>query len=154
MKVFRITKEKYKGDLSGKGAELFGGRWNPVGTPALYTSENRALCTLELLVHTTNNVLPSTYLIQSIEIPKKLEKEIKLLSASDLSPNWNTLEHEVWTEELGYKYLHEEKKLGIQIPSAIIPQENNFVLNPNHESYEDIKIVQISELHIDKRLLK
>lgn len=77
MKVYRITKRKYQNDITGKGAELFGRRWNPIGTPALYTSESRALCVLELLVRTPKKLTPPTYIIQSIEIPKKLLKELK-----------------------------------------------------------------------------
>ena len=154
MEVFRITKQKYANDLSGKGAELFGGRWNPIGIPALYTSENRALATLELLVHTPRKLLPQSYVLLTIAIPESLELEIITLDAKQLSGDWNSLQAKEWTEEIGRKYFNELNALGIQVPSAIIKEEYNVVLNPLHPKYEQITIIDQSDIKIDQRLLK
>ncbi|MEM1319584.1 MAG: RES family NAD+ phosphorylase [Bacteroidota bacterium] len=154
MEVFRITKEKYKADLSGKGAELFGGRWNPVGCPALYTSESRALCALEILVHTSKDFLPPKYIIQTIHIPRKLEKEIAHIASKNLPANWDLIQHDESTEELGLRYFKEKNKLGIKVPSVIIQQESNIILNPLHPLYHKVKIIGTTGFHIDRRLIK
>lgn len=151
MKVFRITKKKYAKDLSGKGAELFGGRWNPIGTPALYTSENRALAILELLAHTPKKVVPEKYVLLELEISAKIEKQI--LRINKLQKGWNDLQVNDWTQQLGLKYFNEKNILGIQVPSTIIPLEKNMVLNPLHQNYAFIKTVKSGEFKIDTRLL-
>ncbi len=153
MKVYRITKKRYQNDISGKGAELFGGRWNPIGTPALYTSESRALCVLELLVHTPIALAPPTYIIQSFEIPKKLEAELKLIEPVELEKDWNKLQHPEWTEKLGLDYFNKDF-LGIIVPSAVIELERNIVLNPTHKHFNSIIISDKIEFELDKRLLK
>jgi len=153
MKVFRITKRRYQNDISGKGAELFGGRWNPIGIPALYTSESRALCVLELLVHTPKELTPPTYIIQSIEIPKKLEKHLKVVDSSKFKSDWDKLQYPEWTENLGAK-IFKENYLGFVVPSAIVKMEKNIVLNPMHKDFNKTIISNKIEFELDKRLLK
>ena len=153
MEVFRITKTKYKNDLSGKGAELFGGRWNEVGTPALYTSENRALCALEILVHTPKDFLPPKYIIQSILIPKPLEKELVNFTSENLPDNWNSIQHLEVTVDLGEENF-KKNVLGLLVPSVIIKSEKNIVLNPLHRKYDQIRVVDEIDFVIDERLLK
>ena len=65
MIVFRLCKSMFKDDLSGRGAEIAGGRWNNRGRPMLYTAENRALCTAEIAVHTPLGIVPSGLLFYS-----------------------------------------------------------------------------------------
>ncbi len=152
MQVFRITKKKYASDISGKGAELFGGRWNPVGTPALYTSQNRALAILELLVHTPKEIVPPNQILLTINIPQKLES--KILSVDELKDGWDALQTNEWTQELGLQYFQASDALGIIVPSAVISLENNIVLNPAHKDYQHIKITDQSEFKFDERLFK
>ena len=152
MKVYRITKKKYSSDISGKGAELFGGRWNPIGTPALYTSESRALCVLELLVHTPKEILPPNHMLLTIEIPVDLEE--KVLTVTELKEDWDSLQTNELTQKTGLKYFEEHGVLGIIIPSAIINMEKNIVLNPSHEDYKNVKLINKSEFKFDERLFK
>ncbi len=154
MQVYRITKQKYAKDISGRGAELYGGRWNPIGIPALYTSENRALCALELLVHTPKEMLPPSYSILSLDIPKSLVNQIITLHVNKLGKGWDSLQPENWSMEIGKKYFQDLNAFGIRVPSTIIKEENNIILNPLHEKFQDIKIISISEFKIDQRLLK
>jgi RES domain-containing protein len=153
MEVFRITKAKYKNDLSGKGAELFGGRWNHVGTPALYTSENRALCALEILAHTPKEFLPPKYIIQSILIPKSLEKELVSFAIENMPNNWDVIQHFELTEEFGEESFR-KNALGLIVPSVIIKLEKNIILNPLHPKYDQVKVVNETDFFIDERLLK
>lgn len=72
MIVFRLSKSTYTADLSGKGAEMSGGRWNSKGTAMVYTSQSKALCTVEIAVHTPLGNLPLDYTLVTISIPDEL----------------------------------------------------------------------------------
>lgn len=151
MIVYRLTKKKYRNDLSGKGAELFGGRWNPIGVPALYSSENRALCILEFLAHTPKSIIPSKIYLISIEVPEKYF--VKFEIAAVLPSMWNSLETNELTQKFGRLRLQQNDCLGFIVPSAIIEQENNIILNPMCKLYDKIKIVDSVEVNIDERLI-
>lgn len=151
MIVFRLTKRKYKVDLSGKGAELFGGRWNPIGIPALYSSESRALCILEFLAHTPKNIIPPKFELLSIEIPDKYFTKFE--NVVELPPNWNSLETNELTQEFGKLKLQQNDCLGFIVPSAIIEQENNIILNPLNKLYDKVQIIESAEINIDERLI-
>lgn len=152
MKLFRITKQKYAKDISGKGAKLFGGRWNPIGVSALYCSETRALAVLELLVHTKNEILPKNLRIITIEIPTKFKSRI--IQIENLPNNWNSLQTIEETQIIGKNYFENNNCLGIKVPSAIIEMENNFVLNPSFKNYNLLEIKSIDKFKLDKRLLR
>lgn len=152
MKVYRISKKKYAKDLSGKGAELFGGRWNPIGTAALDTSKSRALCVLELLVHTPKEIAPKNYIILTIQIPKELEKSI--IKIEKLPKGWDSLKVKNITQKIGFNSFKDKNTLGIIVPSSIIKEEYNVLLNPNHSDFHKLKIISIEEFKLDTRLLK
>nr|WP_255897437.1 RES family NAD+ phosphorylase [Rufibacter sediminis] len=84
MIAYRLSKGLYKNDLSGRGAEIAGGRWNSKGTALLYTCESRALCTTEIAVHTPLGIVPVDYWLITLEIPDELLLSEVLLS--DLPP--------------------------------------------------------------------
>ena len=84
MIVFRLSRSRYKYDLSGNGAKIAGGRWNSIGIPVVYTAESRALAALEIAVHTPLNVVPEDYMMVTIFIPKASIHEIQ---TKDLPPN-------------------------------------------------------------------
>lgn len=152
MKLFRISKQKYAKDFSGKGAELYGGRWNPMGTPALYCSETRALAVLELLVHTKNELLPKNLRILSITIPSKIKSRI--IHIDNLPKNWNSFQTNEFTQDLGKEHFQSPNCLGIKVPSAIIQMEYNIVLNPNYINYKLILISSNEQFILDERLIK
>jgi RES domain-containing protein len=87
MIVYRLCKKYYSNDLSGRGAELSGGRWNSKGVAALYTSSSRALCTIEIIVHIPAGIIPKDYYLITIESP---DVPIKVIDIKDLPGNWNS----------------------------------------------------------------
>ncbi len=150
MFVYRITKSKYQDNLTGEGARLYGGRWNPKGLPALYTSGSRALCILELLVHTRLGQMPPALTMLTIEIPSKFSRKIEEVDPNILHPiDWKNSIHA--TQAIG-QHIFKENKLGIKAPSAIVEQEYNFILNPQSKNFKEIKIVQRESVHLDRRL--
>lgn len=148
MIVYRLAKEKFANDLSGKGAEITGGRWNHKGTPVVYTSESRALCTAEIAVHIPMGIIPVNYFLITIEIPEDIN--IVPIKHSQLPKQWNEFPYPSSTQDLGEKYL--QNNLVLKVPSAVVNGDSNFLLNPNHPDISKINIKSKEAFSFDKRL--
>lgn len=149
MIVYRLATAKYAEDISGEGARLYGGRFNPVGLPALYASENISLCILEILVRASRHTTPDSYTLITIEFPETDMREIKL---KKLKKNWQEdLDH---TRGMGEDFLNNNQALSLKVPSAVISVEHNYILNPNHADFKEVSIIETQLLQLDKRLFK
>jgi RES domain-containing protein len=151
MLLHRIAKTRYAQDLSGTGARLFGGRWNPKGQAVLYTSENRALAALEFLVHLEATAPPEDFNLLTLTVPDGLE--MSTYSAADLPLGWNDYPYQV-SVQVGKKWLKEVKTLLLQVPSTIIQQEYNILLNPLHPAFLEVRLLSIEPFGFDSRLLQ
>ena len=151
MLVYRIVKlAKRTSDLSGTGAYNEGGRWNSEGVFALYTSENAALAMLEVMVHVDVSELPPGLFVMTIEVNDIAP--LFQVRDEDLPIGWRVPEN-FGLKETGDKIFEEKKYLGIKARSAIMPDLYNYVLNPLYPGYYDlVKVVEVKELEIDKRL--
>ncbi len=150
MIVFRLAKLKYSRDLSGKGAEKSGGRWNSKGTPMVYTGNSRALCTTEIAVHTPLGNVPDDYTLAIIEIPDNIR--ILKPELSRLPADWRSFPHPNSTQLLGDKFVSENKFLLMQVPSVVVQDEYNFLINPRHRDFNRIKIQKTEQFVFDERL--
>lgn len=150
MIVFRLSKSVYANDLSGRGAEIAGGRWNSKGTGMVYTSESRALCTTEIAVHTPLGILPLDYVIIAIEIPKTLT--VGEITAKELPEDWKSLPHSHSTQQLGDAFVKAHKYAVLKVPSAVVQGEFNYLLNPLHRDFKKIKVKLIEPFDFDERL--
>ena len=149
MIVYRLSKAQYAQDLSGKGAELVGGRWNSRGNAMLYTSQSIALCVTEIAVHVPLGILPKYYQLIHIEIPDE-----DLLEMKRLPKDWQSFPHSNSTQMIGDKFLKEHKHLVFKVPSAAVQGEFNFLINPRHKNFNQIKIVKIEDFNFDERLFR
>ena len=149
MIVFRLSRTKYKNDLSGKGAEIAGGRWNSIGNALLYTSSNRALCTTEIAVHTPLGIVPIDYHLISIDVPDVV---VEKLDASTLPENWKSSPHQEYTKTFGNDFVKRNESLILRVPSAIVQGEYNYLINPNHNQFKEVKILKTELFKFDKRL--
>lgn len=150
MTVYRFSHEKYADDLSGTGAALKGGRWNMVGLNALYTSERISLGLLEVLVNAnTIEELRSIYLME-ISIPDS--ETIVEVAANKLKKNW--MKDVGYSQWIGSDLLVENKYLIIKVPSVIIQNEWNYILNTKHTSFSKIKLKTSKIFDFDERLFK
>jgi RES domain-containing protein len=152
MKIYLLSRKKHANDLSGTGARLFGGRWNSRGINALYGAENISLAKLEVTVHLDLDIIPDDYFLIEIEIPENIN--IKVLEKEVLEADWNSIPHSESTQLIGDEFLDENQFLVLKVPSAIVPQEHNFILNPNHKNFSLIKITAIEKFTFDNRLFK
>ena len=152
MIVFRLSKSKFAGDLSGKGAEKSGGRWNSKGTALVYTSESRALCTTEIAVHTPLGNLPLDYRLITLEIPDLIP--IKVLQAKNLPDDWKSLPHSHSTQEIGDRFVSEGKYAVLKVPSVVVQGDFNYLINPAHPDSAKIRIKATEPFNFDERLFR
>jgi RES domain-containing protein len=148
MIVYRFASEQYKEDISGNGAAIFGGRWNSKGRPVLYSSNHISLSVLELLVHNRNYTSYKDPYLISISIPENITAVVT--TAEKLSGDWYSRTE--YTQWIGDQFLHENNSLLLQVPSSIIHNENNFLINPLHKDFKKVKIVDSVLFELDKRL--
>jgi RES domain-containing protein len=152
VRIFRIAKTAYIDDLSGEGARLYGGRWNRVGDPMVYFSENLSLCLLEIIVHIEFAQLPLDYSFVEIEIPDKAIKTVQ--SVDFIKPKWSTEAAVNQLQMFGSGWLKRRESLAMRVSSAVMNQENNILINPAHQDFGKLKILRKDKLNIDPRLLR
>ncbi|GAB4041189.1 RES family NAD+ phosphorylase [Spirosoma jeollabukense] len=147
MEVFRVSKRQYQQDLIGTGAYLAGGRWNTVGNYMLYTAASRSLAILEVLVHISRNRPLDDYSVVVLHIPDNLF--VDAIDPAALSENWRELYSQ--TQPLGDQWLSGQPSLSLRVPSAIVKAEYNYLLNPNHEAFKLVKVLDYEPIQFDER---
>jgi len=148
MIIYRLANGDHLQDLSGTGAKLFGGRWNSTGVNAIYTAGNISLAILEILVHIKAYKRPLDYHLISINIPDNIKPAV--ISIEKLKKNWK--DDITYSQFMGDEFLRSKQSLILKVPSVIVEQENNYILNPGHPDASKIKIVSTSLFEFDKRL--
>ncbi len=149
MKVWRLAKRKYAAQ-NGEGARKYGGRWNPPGFPVIYTSESLALAALEALVHTDSDLLPDDLVIFSAQIPDTLS--IQSLSSKKLPKNWKESPAPSALQSIGADWFHTSKTVALRVPSVVVSQEYNVLLNPIHSDFSRIQWEKVGPFQWDPRL--
>ena len=149
MILYRLTNGEYIHDLSGTGAKLYGGRWNSVGLPALYTTEHISLAVLEVLVHLNAYRKPLDYHLITLELPDR-EQPPSFIDQLKLKNNWK--DDIEYGRFIGDGFLTAGQSLVLKLPSAIIEQEFNCMINPIHPDAGSIQIKSTQNFTFDKRL--
>lgn len=144
MRAWRLARRRYAA-LDGAGARLYGGRWNRRGQAVVYSSENLSLAVLEVIVHLelAPEDFPSDYVKIQIEIPDALE-----LQRIEALPRG--VER---SRQLGAAWYQSGNSVGLLVPSVIVPEEHNLLLNPEHPQFGSIKALPTRPFHFDPRLL-
>ena len=150
MIVYRIAKWQYLDDLAGTGARLYGGRWNYEGHNMLYTSAHLSLAVLELLANQVRNLVDNTYGYIKIEVPE--EASMEQYSLKQLPDNWREGSYTEETLQLGTNWLKNRSTLALKVPSAVLMQETNILINPSHQNFQSVRIVEKGKLELDGRI--
>jgi RES domain-containing protein len=150
MFLYRIANKKYLRDLSGLGAKQFGGRWNSIGTPMVYTSSSISLATLEILCHTSIQLIPNNFGVITIEIPETIE--VNALTINELPLNWDIYPSPTNLAMLGNDWIQSNSSLLLKVPSVIIKNEFNFLINPLHKDFNQLNIIAEADFDLDKRI--
>jgi RES domain-containing protein len=132
-RAFRLVKQKHTAHgFDGEGARLFGGRWNRPGVAVVYASENLSLAALELLVHLEWAALLGHYIVYRVEFPESAVEEVP---AKRLPAQWRASPAPPALQEIGTRWARFRRSPVLRVPSAVIPPESNFLLNPDHPSF-------------------
>ena len=161
MRLYRLQSARYglpKDFLSGKGAELTGGRWNPVGMPVVYTSLSVELASLEYLVHYfegfPNSKLPDM-LVATIEIE---EEGVLTIEPEMLPKNWRNNPAPKTLQMVTNQWFRNKNHLALQLPTAVHSLQTelsyNVLLNPFHERMNEELITKIEPFYFDSRYKK
>lgn len=153
MIVYRVEREKYLDTtLKGVGAALTDGyRWNSLNTYLVYTAESRALATLEVSVHLDlSEDLPTDRYYVEIEIPDSVQ--ILELNPAGLPKAWNSKPPILETQFIGDDFVKDKAAAVLKVPSCIVRQEFNYLINPNHPDSEKIKVLSTTPFQFDDRL--
>jgi RES domain-containing protein len=151
MTVFRIAKKNYAEDLSGEGAKIYGGRWNNKGIPCVYSAESRALAMLEYTANIDVDFLPSDLYLTTIEVPSR---SIFKIDINRLPADWKSSPSPSSLKEIGSLILADLKFAIVKVPSVIMEEEFNYILNPLHPSSGAFKVIGSRPIKIDRRLLR
>jgi len=148
MITYRICNSLFNEDITGTGAKLFGSRWNSKGTAMLYTTEHISLAVLEMLVHNRLKEFSIPLSLLHISIPDALEA--KELSLKKLKKDW--IKDEAYTQFMGDEFIRSQQSPVLKVPSAVITEEHNYLINPLHPDFKKIKITNTQIFETDKRL--
>ena len=136
MQVWRICSRRHQ-RFDGEGARLYGGRWNYAGTAVVYTSASLALAALELFVHIDVDLLPNET-VKAASLPRNWRRYPALESLKDIGTNWAA----------------RGSTAILTVPSAIIPEEQNYLLNPAHRGFKQVRLRRSIPFHFDPRMWK
>lgn len=151
MQAWRIAKRAYALDRQGTGARLSGGRWNSVGTAAVYAGLSPEISAMEKLVH-TGDMLPHDLVLSVIELPDDLGLYLRY-TVDELPVGWDALPSSTAAMGIGDRFLCAVTHLGMIVPSAVMPEASIVVLNPNHSSFAALTISIVRPFEFDSRLL-
>jgi RES domain-containing protein len=148
--AWRITKRKHaKAAFTGGGARKYGGRWNSPGTSIVYTSETQSLAVLEMVVHLEQLDLLQRYVLIAVTIDETL---IEKLDRSRLPLNWRIQPPPSQVRNIGDEWASSNTSVALRVPSALVPAENNLLLNPTHADFHKLVIGDPVSFAFDQRL--
>lgn len=153
MRVWRLCHAAHRDmAFTGEGAREYGGRWNPRGIAVVYTSATLSLAALETLVHVGVATLPDEFVAVPADLPDDLQ--ITERSAKGLPTGWREpVDHES-LQEIGAAWIKAGKTAVLSVPSAIVPEERNYLLNPLHKEFAKIRRGRIRPFSLDTRLIR
>lgn len=150
MQAWRIAKRSYALDRQGTGARLTGGRWNSPGVAAIYAGMTPEIAAMEKLVH-ASDILPHDLVLSVIEMPSN-ERLYLRLTVADLPAGWDALPSSTAAISIGDEFLLASTHLGLIVPSAIMPEASNVVLNPCHPEFSSVTFSIVRPFEFDSRL--
>jgi RES domain-containing protein len=150
VRIWRIARRPFQA-LDGEGARLYGGRWNSAGVAVVYASSTLALAALEYLVHLDIEDAPDDLVALALELPD--DAPIERMSADELPDGWHTTTEHAACAERGDGWARRGESLALRVPSAVIVEEENVLLNPAHPAMRHVKVVAVRDFSYDARLL-
>ena len=152
LKSWRLIKPQLiENAFDGEGAKIFGGRWNNKGVPVIYTAGSLSLATLELLVHLQSHEVLNLYKSIPVEFDSRLVTQLK---RKNYPKNWTDDPAPSSTKDIGDDWIANMKSVIFEVPSAIVSEESNYLINPHHPDFSKISIGKTIRFRFDHRLVK
>jgi RES domain-containing protein len=146
---YRIVKARHANSaFDGEGARIAGGRWNSPGVAMVYTAGSIALAALEMLVHLERSELLAAYVIFTCTFDPALVSEPDALPS-----DWRSSPAPAASRRVGDAWVLEGRSAVLLVPSAVVEEEHNYVLNPRHRDFEKIQVSQPRPFRFDPRLV-
>lgn len=151
--IWRLVKAKYaQSAFSGYGARLHAGRWHRKGLSMVYLAESPALALLEKLVH-VNGSEELTGFDWSV-VPARIEAHhLERIASEELPPDWDAWPWPASTQALGTRWFLQRGSVALEVPSAVVPRQHNYLLNPTHSRFDELDIGEPDPFPIDPRLV-
>ena len=150
MLVWRLAKRS-RPTFDGEGARLYGGRWNHPGVAVVYTAESLSLAVLEFFVHLTPRDAPDLVAI-SADIPDDVR--LDRLDQRAMASDWRVTPAPATLADLGTAWARGGATAVLAVPSAIVPRETNYLLNPAHPDFRRVRIGRPEPFALDPRMLR
>lgn len=150
LSAWRIVKARHADTaFDGEGARRYGGRWNSPGTALVYTASSRALAALELLVHLPSPALLGAFVCRRVDFK---DTPVSCLDAAELPPDWRAEPVPASTQALGDAWARAGNAVVLQVPSAVVPAEANYLFNPAHPDFSKLVLGPAEPFAFDPRL--
>jgi RES domain-containing protein len=149
VRVWRLAK-RTRPAFDGDGARLYGGRWNRPGVAVIYTAESLSLAILEFFVHLNPNDTPDLVTIAA-DAPERVK--IERVDSRSLPSNWRATPAPPALADIGTAWAQKMSTAILAVPSAIVPNETNYLLNPRHDDFAQIRVAAPERFSFDPRLL-
>ena len=151
IRAWRIVKQNHVATaFDGEAARSAGGRWNSPGSAVVYTASSLPLAALEVLVH-----LPrESILAKFVSIPVDFDEGLITTLKAGLAPDWRDYPAPVSTRMSGDEWLRSKASPVLRVPSVIIPNDSNFLLDPAHADFSKLSIGRPEDFWFDPRLIK
>jgi RES domain-containing protein len=150
--VWRIVKAVYATQaFDGEGARIYGGRWNSPSVRMVYTADSAALAALEHLVRLNDASAQPKFVLISAVLPDELVDD---LDRSALPEHWRSTPAPPALQQIGDRWAKSKGSAALRVPSAIIEQQSNYLLNPEHPAFSSIAIGAVERFIFDERLLR
>ena len=150
MILYRLGRRKHARKLDGVGAKMYPGRWNTLDTPMIYCGNNRSLCAMEVLVHI--NEPPDDYAMTTLFVPDDVS--VRTPGLRHLPQAWNSDDYNAPTRALGDAFISSGQHLMLCVPSAVVKDDLNYLLNPLHPDIRRVKVLAVVSFRFDPRLFK
>lgn len=148
---YRIVQAEWAASaMTGDGARLFGGRWNPPGVSAVYLADSRALAALEIIVNAPCEVSTLAWRIFEVDVPDDL---IESARPEALPKDWQALPSSPGAKRFGGDWLRERRAVALKLPSAVIPEEWTLLLNPQHPRAGQLRVSEPKVFRFDPRVI-
>jgi RES domain-containing protein len=153
IRLYRLLRKAYaSAPFDGEGAFRYGGRWSSPGTRLSYTSEHQSLAMLEYFVHLDVGDAPDDLVLAVAEVPDDLARE--RVETTDLPANWRDSAAPPELARLGDEFAQRGENCLLVVPSVLAPNENNWLINPEHPDYKKIVVRKVEPLRYDPRMFR